>query len=89
MVYGILRGSDLDFEGPVEVLRTEFDELLTATPLPEHVQYSNSTIAADGVEVDLQVRPRMPHVFPSFAGLLPEGERALVDFGRFVAGHTA
>ncbi len=48
-----------------------------------------AALASDGVEVDLQVRPGMPHVYPSFAGLLPEGDRAIADFGRFVADHTA
>lgn len=48
-----------------------------------------AALATDGVEVDLQVRPGMPHVYASFAGLLPEADRAISDVGRFVAEHTA
>ena len=44
-VIGLLRGSGLDFEGPIEPLRENFDAMLTAAPLPEHIQYTDTTIA--------------------------------------------
>ena len=55
--------------------------------LGDSVEFA-AALASDGVEVDLQVRPGMPHVYASFAGLLPEADRAVADFGRFVAKHT-
>jgi len=48
-----------------------------------------AALASDGVEVDLQVRPGMPHVYASFAGVLAQADRAVADAGRFVAEHTA
>lgn len=62
--------------GSIEILLNDSLELAAA-------------LATDGVQVDLQVRPGMPHVYASFAGLLPEGDQAVADFGRFVIEHTA
>jgi len=56
--------------------------------LNDSVEFA-AALASDGVEVDLQVRPGMPHVYASFAGLLPEADRAIADVGRFVVEHTA
>ncbi|SEQ80531.1 alpha/beta hydrolase [Microlunatus flavus] len=44
--------------------------------------------AAAGVEVVLDVTPDVPHVFQAFAGILDEGEAALVRLARFVHDHT-
>lgn len=40
-------------------------------------------LAQAGCSVDLQVWPRMPHVWHLFAPALPEARRALADFERF------
>lgn len=61
--------------GSIEILLNDSVELAAA-------------LASDGVEVDLQVRPGMPHVYASFAGLLPEADRAVAAIGRFVIEHT-
>jgi epsilon-lactone hydrolase len=37
-----------------------------------------------GVDVELSIWHRMPHVFPMFADFIPEGRRALSDIGAFV-----
>lgn len=46
-----------------------------------------------GVEADLQIWPKMPHVWPLFVPFIPEAGRALDDAARFVrrvtGGHTA
>jgi acetyl esterase/lipase len=39
---------------------------------------------AAGVEVELHIWPKMPHVWPIFAPFLPESRRALDDAARFV-----
>ncbi len=44
---------------------------------------------AHGVAADATVWPRMPHVFPMFADVLPEGRRALREIQRFVDAHLA
>ena len=37
-----------------------------------------------GVDVELSVWHRMPHVFPIFADFIPEGRRAVSDIGAFI-----
>ena len=37
-----------------------------------------------GVAVSLDVAPEMPHVFQSFAGLLPDADAALARVGEWV-----
>jgi monoterpene epsilon-lactone hydrolase len=41
-----------------------------------------------GVEVQLEIWPRMPHVFQSFVSILPEARRAVAAVGAFVRRHT-
>jgi epsilon-lactone hydrolase len=43
-----------------------------------------ATAATADVAVQLDVTPAVPHVFPSFAGLLDEGEAALARAGGFL-----
>jgi epsilon-lactone hydrolase len=42
-----------------------------------------------GVEVQLEIWPRMPHVFHSFSSILPEARRAIRGIGAFVRQHAA
>ena len=42
-----------------------------------------------GVEVELKTWHRMPHVFPMFADVLPEGRRALDEIGAFIDARLA
>ncbi len=44
---------------------------------------------AAGCTVELEVWPRMPHVWQAFAGMLPEARRAIARIGAFVEQHTA
>jgi epsilon-lactone hydrolase len=41
-----------------------------------------------GVDVTLQVWNDMPHVWPLFAPLLPEGQQAIERIGEFMRAHT-
>jgi acetyl esterase/lipase len=41
---------------------------------------------AAGVPVELILRDKLPHVWPIFLRLIPEGREAMSDIGRFVAG---
>ena len=42
-----------------------------------------------GCNVELEVWPRMPHVWHAFAGIMPEARRAIARIGEFVKAHTA
>ena len=42
-----------------------------------------------GRAVELELWPRMPHVWHMLAGLVPEGQQAIERIGRFVIKHTA
>jgi monoterpene epsilon-lactone hydrolase len=44
---------------------------------------------AAGVRVELEVWPDMPHVWHVFAKILPEGQQAIDQVGKFVRAHTA
>lgn len=48
-----------------------------------------AALRGSGVDTELQEFPGMPHVFQSFAGMLPEGRRAVASLGSFVARVTA
>ena len=41
-----------------------------------------------GCEVELQVWPRMPHVWHAFAPLMPEARTAIAELGAFIRRHT-
>ncbi|HKS89649.1 MAG TPA: alpha/beta hydrolase [Stellaceae bacterium] len=43
---------------------------------------------AAGCIIDLEVWPRMPHVWQAFATMLPEARRAILRIGSFVKEHT-
>jgi acetyl esterase/lipase len=42
-----------------------------------------------GVNVTLEIDEAMPHVYPVFAGILPEGKRALDQIALFVKTNEA
>ena len=42
-----------------------------------------------GVEAQLEIWPRMPHVFQSFSSILPEARRAIGRIGAFIQQHAA
>jgi len=44
---------------------------------------------AAGCTVELEVWPRMPHVFQAFATIMPEARRAIARIGLFIREHTA
>ncbi len=41
-------------------------------------------LAQAGVPCELQIWDRQPHVFPVFADVIPEGQRAIAEIGRFI-----
>lgn len=41
-------------------------------------------LARAGVPCELQIWDRQPHVFPVFADVIPEGNRAIAEIGRFI-----
>jgi acetyl esterase/lipase len=41
-----------------------------------------------GVDVTLEVWPHVPHIWPVFAPILPEGQQALDRAGEFFRKHT-
>ena len=41
-------------------------------------------LAQAGVACELQIWDRQPHVFPVFADIIPEGNRAIAEIGRFI-----
>jgi epsilon-lactone hydrolase len=43
-------------------------------------------LRAAGCRVELEVWPRMPHVFPLFARIIPESRRAVARIGSFIGG---
>jgi acetyl esterase/lipase len=45
-------------------------------------------LRAAGCEVRLETWPRMPHVFQSFAGIIPEAAKAIDRIGGFIRRHT-
>ncbi len=44
-------------------------------------------IISAGGQADLAVWPKMPHVFPILAGVIPEGRRAVDDMSAFIRRH--
>lgn len=75
-----------------------FAELSGLCPISVHVGstevlYSDSErlvekILAAGGKAELEVWPKMPHVFPIFAGRIPEGKEALIKMADFCRKHT-
>jgi acetyl esterase/lipase len=58
---------------------------------PEHqfpAALEDATLAyrwlLDGGQAELNVWPKMPHVFPLLAGLIPEGRQAVQDMSGFI-----
>jgi acetyl esterase/lipase len=66
---------------PPSLIQVGSDEILLddATRMAERLR-------AAGCSVELEIWPRMPHVWPLFARILPEGHRAIERIGDFVRG---
>jgi acetyl esterase/lipase len=41
-----------------------------------------------GCQVELEIWPRMPHVWHAFAPVMPEAKRAIARIGEFVRRHA-
>ncbi|MEO8458097.1 MAG: alpha/beta hydrolase [Chloroflexota bacterium] len=54
--------------------------------LDDSVRYAERARAA-GVDVTLEVWDEMLHIFPIFAGMLPEGQQAIERIGAFIKEH--
>jgi acetyl esterase/lipase len=55
----------------------------------DEILYDDAALMADrlrsaGCAVEIEVGPRMPHVWPLFARILPEGRAAVARIGAFV-----
>lgn len=88
---------DLDLRSPS--LSPLFGDLSGLPPLLIHVG-SEEVLLDDarrlaekagksGMEVDLQVWPKMVHVWHFMSMIIPDGRRAIKDIGSFVISHTA
>jgi acetyl esterase/lipase len=54
---------------------------------PDSIRFAANAQSA-GVDVTLRIWEGMLHAFPVFAGLVPEGKRALVEMGAFFRRHV-
>ena len=70
--------ADLSGLPPVQVLVGSEEVLLSDS------ERLVSRIEAAGGSAELAVWPKMPHVFPVLAGLIPEGRRAIDDMSGFI-----
>ena len=72
-LYGDLAGM------PATLIQVGGDEVLRddAAGMAERLR-------AAGCAVELEIWPRMPHVFQAFAGVLPEARRAILSIGSFL-----
>jgi acetyl esterase/lipase len=43
-----------------------------------------ASLKAAGCKVEIEIWPRMPHAWPLYARILPEGRKAIENAGRFV-----
>lgn len=77
-LYGDLAGL------PPSLIQVGGDEIL----LDDSVRMAERLRAA-GCHVDLEVWPRMPHVWQLFARIVPEGRRAIDQIGKFVRRMTS
>jgi epsilon-lactone hydrolase len=68
---------------PPTLIQVGSDEVLRddAVRMAERMQ-------AAGCEVELEIWPRMPHVWHAFVPFVPEASRAIARIGTFVAGKT-
>jgi epsilon-lactone hydrolase len=69
---------------PPTLIQVGGDEIL----LDDSVRMAEGMRAA-GCEVELEVWPRMPHVWHAFAPVMPEARQAIARVGAFVRQHTA
>jgi monoterpene epsilon-lactone hydrolase len=68
---------------PPTLIQVGSDEIL----LDDSVRMAERMKAA-GCHVELEVWPRMPHVWHAFAPVMPEAKRAIVRIGEFLRRHT-
>jgi monoterpene epsilon-lactone hydrolase len=68
---------------PPTLIQVGGDEIL----LDDSVRMAEGMRAA-GCEVELEVWPRMPHVWHAFAPVMPEARQAIARVGAFVRQHT-
>ena len=69
---------------PPALIQVGGDEIL----LDDSVRMAEGMRAA-GCEVELEIWPRMPHVWHAFAPVMPEARQAIARVGAFVRQHTA
>ena len=73
-----------DFTGlPPSLIQVGDDEIL----LDDAVRLADGMRRA-GCKAELELWPRMPHVWQMYAAFLPEGRKAIARIGRFVRQHT-
>jgi len=69
---------------PPTLIQVGSDEVL----LDDSVRMAER-MKATGCDVELEIWPRMPHVWHAFAPVMPEAKRAIARVGAFVRGHAA
>jgi acetyl esterase/lipase len=69
---------------PPTLIQVGSDEVL----LDDAVRMAERMRAA-GCEVELEIWPRMPHVWHAFASIMPEARAAITRIGAFVQQHAA
>lgn len=73
-----------DLEGlPPSLIQCGGDEILL-----DDARRMHGALLAAGVASELEVWPRMPHVWQAFAGFLPEGRRAIGRIAAFLSAHV-
>ena len=69
---------------PPSLIQVGSDEILRSD-----AELLAERLRATGCAVELEVWPRMPHVWQLFARILPEGRQAIGQIGRFVQRQLA
>jgi epsilon-lactone hydrolase len=69
---------------PPTLLQVGSDEILV-----DDSARMTTRMKAAGCKVELEIWPRMPHVWHAFAPVMPEARRAITRIGAFVRRHTA
>ncbi|MBW8837316.1 MAG: alpha/beta hydrolase fold domain-containing protein, partial [Burkholderia sp.] len=69
---------------PPTLIQVGSDEVL----LDDSVRMAER-MKATGCDVELEIWPRMPHVWHAFAPVMPEAKRAIARIGEFVRRYAA
>lgn len=76
---------------PIFADLTEFPPTLVLVGSTEVLLSDSQTLVekinASGGSAQLEIWPKMPHVFPLLAAIIPEGRKAVVQMGEFVRSH--